>query len=350
MKQTLAKLSGKPLAFAPYPEFTAADVPQTVPCQPAIFNRDHLSRVTQCGFSKPLQELIEVLEAREYVERPLSTCDLGPATVVGGIIFTPDNRILHSSFLHPGLRDITATPPEVSERTVLINSMQGIRYFGHWLSDDVAAHEAFRGDSDLRALPLPGWSDARIYSRLFEQDWQGHMVIRSKALTLVRDLGFSLDKARRYRALRQRMRDNLGQPDERGKVVFLKRGPSGDPREIVNAAELETQLSAAGVMIVTAEGESEHFLRSMLDASVIITIEGSQDRHAIYALQDGGGMLTIAPPDRFYIASHEWARNLDMHSGIVIGTVAEGGFTVDPNEILSMVDQLLARVENPVQH
>ena len=98
--------------------------------------------------------------------------------------------------------------------------------------------------------------------------------------------------------------------------------------------------------IVTAEGQSRDFINSMLDASIIITIEGSQDRHALYALRDGGGMVTLAPPDRFYIATHEWARNLDMHSGIVIGTVAEGGFTIDPDEVLQMVDRLLGRTEN----
>ncbi|MBC9247873.1 glycosyltransferase family 61 protein [Paracoccus sp. 11-3] len=286
-----------------------------------------------------------MLTADHYTETPLATYDLRDATVIGGIIFNRDAPVLHSSFVQAGLSDILRSAP-VLEDTVLINSMAGLRYFGHWLGDDTSAFEAFRGQSNVISLPLPAWDNTPVYASLFNHDWSQQMVVRSRKLTLVRDLGFSRAKADRYRTLRDRLRQNFGTvPDNRTKIVFLRRGPTGDRREIANSAELENRLAAAGVSIVTAEGDTRQLISQMLDAAVIITVEGSQSRHATYNLRDGGGMLTLLPPDRFYVAAHEWLRCLDMHSGMVIGSMAESGFTIDPDEVLAMVDQLLMRID-----
>jgi hypothetical protein len=339
------KLFGRSITYGDYPPPVFETVPAMVPCRPAMFDPDHLSRVTCCAFGQSVPSLVEVMTARQYRETPLATYPIGEATVLGGTLITKGLPIFQSEMVTAKLSDVLADSPVLND-AVLANSMQGMRYFGHWLSDDASAFEAFRDHPELVSLPLQPWGDARLYARLFDQQWQQHMVIRSRSLTLVRDLGFSRRKAERYRQLRGRMRKQLGASDNAGRVVFLKRGPSGDPREIVNSAELEARLSAAGVKIVMAEGASEDFLRSMLDASIIITIEGSQDRHALYALREGGGMVTLLPPDRFYVATHEWVRNLDMHSGMIIGTLAEGGFTIDPDEVLQMVDRLLPLTEN----
>lgn len=341
----LRKRLRHPAARIDYPAPVFEGPGRTVPCRPALFDPDHLSRVTKCGFTKTVPQLAEVLSERSYTERPLAVYPLGPATAVGGMIFTQNGRLHLSHLVGASWRDTLSGSP-VRDEVVLINSMQGLRYFGHWLSDDVSAFEAFRGDARVLSLPLPAWGDVSPYADLFDQNWVQSPVIRARNMILVRDLGFSLYKAARYRTLRRRLRDRMETAGGTGKVVFLKRGPSGAPREIANSAELERRLSDAGVQIVKAEGGKD-FIHALLDAAVIITIEGSQDRHALYALRDGGGMLTLAPPDRFYIATHEWARNLDMHSGVVIGSVAEGGFTIDPDEVLGMADRLLTLAERP---
>lgn len=345
LRQAVSKLAGSRSVFSQLPPARHETVSQMVSCRPAVYNPDDLSRVTSCAFGRTLSELTRTLDADSYQEAPLARYDLGPATVIGGLIFSGDQVLLHSKFVHA-----KATDPfghhDLHGPVALANSMQGLRYFGHWLSDDVSAFEAARDKEPLVSLPLPDWSDATVYRDLFQQDWKQDMVIRSKSLSLLRDLGFSRAKADRYRRLRARMRQQITPSRSTGNVVFLKRGPSGDPREIANLQQLEAALTKAGVSIVTAEGDCRKMLSQMVDASVIITIEGSQDRHALYSLRDGGGMITIAPPDRFYVATHEWVRCLDMHSGIIVGKPAQGGFVVEPDEVLAMVDVLSARVEN----
>ena len=313
-------------------------------CRPAVYNHEHLERVQSCGFNRQLKDLVQTLDETSYLQAPLQSFHIGPATVIGGLIVTPERHIIHSSHVPVTLRDALAFT-ELRDRAVLANSMPGLRYFGHWLSDDVSAFEAASEDPDLLSLPLPNWSDATFYKNLFGQTWKEQRVIRTRSLTLLRDLGFSSAKAGRYRELRQKLRDRLGARG-RDKVVFLKRGPSGDPREIANLQQFEAALTSAGVSIVTVEGDPSEMVKQLVDAPVIITIEGSQDRHGIYTLRDGGAMITIAPPDRFYIATHEWARCLDMRSGVIIGKPAEGGFDVDPDEVLAMIDYMLPRVHN----
>ncbi|MDB6182111.1 glycosyltransferase 61 family protein [Paracoccus fistulariae] len=343
--KTFARLSGRRFEFDRTPPFKPTRAGKRVPCRPALFDPEHLSRVTQCAFGASLDDLHKVMTADHYIENPLETLELTDAIVIGGVIFADGKALIHSKFVHPGLGDVVKSTP-VMDDTVLINSMPGLRYFGHWLGDDTTAFEAYRQHPGLVSLPLPSWDNVPVYAGLFDHNWDQRMVLRSRKLTLVRDLGFSLDKADRYRTLRDRLRQNFGSlPENRSKVVFLRRGPSGDPRQIVNSSELERRLDAAGVQIVTAEGDTHQLIADMLDATIIISIEGSQDRHASYNLRDGGGMLSLLPPDRFYVSTHEWVRNLELNSGIVIGHAAEGGITIDPDEVLAMIDKLLARIE-----
>ncbi|MCZ0962735.1 glycosyltransferase 61 family protein, partial [Paracoccus benzoatiresistens] len=289
--------------------------------------------------------LVETLAATSFTEGPLATYRLGEATVLGGIVVTQDSRIFHSENVTASLKQVLASAPVATE-TILANSTQGLHYFGHWLGDDVSAFEAFRDHPGLVSLPLLPWSDAGLYRHLFDQHWRQQAVIRSRSLTLVRDLGFGQRKAERYRRLRARLRERLKAASR--EVVYLRRGPSGDKRQIANAEALERRLSDAGVAVLTAEQDGQQLVSGTLDAKLVITVEGSQACHAIYALRDSGSLLVLQPPDRFYAAPHEWMRVLDMNCGMVFGTHAQGGFAIDPDEVLSMVDRLLFMTENRV--
>lgn len=165
---------GKPFAYSPYPQPSLESVPRQLACRPALYNPDHLDRVTRCAFDKTLPQMVEVMEARHYTEGPLSRYRLGEATVIGGTIFTGCGPICHSLFVKTSAKDAFRSYP-VHDSVILANSMPGLRYFGHWLSDDVSAFEAYRGNPALMSLPLPSWSDIATYSTLFEHEWDQHM-------------------------------------------------------------------------------------------------------------------------------------------------------------------------------
>jgi hypothetical protein len=92
---------------------------------------------------------------------------------------------------------------QVNESVTLLNSMQGIRYFGHWLRDDCAAYEAVRDASRLMSLSLPAWANFPFYVNAFDQEWDVLDDFWTPELRLVRELGFSSDKRRRIELLRK---------------------------------------------------------------------------------------------------------------------------------------------------
>lgn len=313
--------------------------PQQVPCRQGHLDPEQLSRVTGCGFAATIESELEKLRATSWTENLPAIYDLGEAVVLGETVLTsegahylgprrPSGRELHNIAEYPS-------------GCTLLNSEQGLKYFGHWLRDDVAACELFRGMPDVVSLPLPDWGDCAFYRSAFAQEWPQVAALHTSALTLVRDLGFSLDKADRCRTLRQRLRDRLRPPaSSTMRMVYVRRGPTGQRRELANAEELESALVAAGVTILEPEKDTQGFVSRLLDCDIIISVEGSQAAHSIYTLRDGGGILILQPPDRFYNPHHEWARMLGMHYGTTIGETRPQGFHVYPEEVLAMLETL----------
>jgi hypothetical protein len=109
-----------------------------------------------------------------------------------------------------------------------------------------------------------------------------------------------------------------------------------------NQDEVEQAFTAAGIRIVEPGTDGEALVQNLLDAAVIVTIEGSQASHGVYTLAEGGALLILQPPERFYNPHHEWARLLGMRYGITVGQKDGPGFRIHPGEALRMIDRLMA--------
>lgn len=325
----------RPIRFEPVTE-----VAETLPCKPGLFDEAQLDRVVACGFKATLPDQIAKLRATQFVERPMQTATVRDAVVIAGEIFRAEGR----HFMSDRQLSLSAIAKieELDEPVTLANTEQGLKYFGHWLQDDCAMHRVLAEEIGGRMLSMqrPHWPDARIYERLFGQTWDERVAFRTPHLTLARDLGFSRKKRGEFDLLRAALRRTT-RPGEPGAIVYLARGTSGVPREVVNEAALTERLEAAGVRIVRPETGDET-VAALLDARLIITVEGSQACHAVYGLAAGGAMLILQPPDRFYNPHVEWTRLLGMDYGIVVGETREAGFHIHPDEVLSMIDRLLA--------
>lgn len=331
-------------SFADLPEPQAEYAPIQMTCRPALYEPEQLNRVTKCNLNRSLEFMMGLWTDTVWTEAPLSIYRLGPAVVLGGTVITSQARYWLRDYQVGLLRTLKTCvrEPEI----VLVNSLQGLKFFGHWLGDDCTAFEAFRDHAALRSVRRPAWSDIAFYEDAFCQSWQEQDIMQTENLIMLRDLGFSRRKAERYRTLRRRLRERVCERPAAGKIVFIRRGESAAKREITNWDELRQKLEDRGISIVTPEINTEHFVQSILDASLIITVEGSQACHAIYALKDGGGLLILQPPFQLHTAAQEWMRSLDLHCGMVIGRAEKDGFTIVPDEVLAMADRLLARSEN----
>lgn len=314
---------------------------ETVPCKPGIYDPDTLDRVVACGFGTPMERQMGKLDATEFVESPISVARLPDATVFGGEIFSHGRS--HFMVKRPRPWRALADVEDIDTPVTLANSEQGLKYFGHWLRDDCAMHPALTEDfgGTLLSMQRPRWSDAAVYERAFQQTWEDRVAFRTPELTLVRELGFNLRKQARIRKLRTRLRQAHDAADP-GSIVYLARGPSSAARDVANDDDLRQALSARGVKVVIPEGDGKALVETLLDARVIITVEGSQAAHGTYTLAEKGALLVLQPPTRFYNPHLEWVRLLGMDYGIVIGQARGNGFHIDPGEVLTMVDRLLA--------
>lgn len=339
----LSQAAGKGRKSAALPEETAPATRDAIPCRPALFDPGQLDRVLACGFGKSLAKELDKLQARSFSASPKKEYVLRDAVIAGGRIYTRQEHYFLSSA--SPLRALKKTM-QCHDTATLLNSLHGLKYFGHWLRDDCAVYEDVRDRPNLLSLERPDWPDARMYEHAFGQVWPEVSLARVGALTLYREMGFNRDKARRLRILRDRLRTACTASNA-GRIVYMRRGRQGAARDISNQDALETALSAAGVHVVEPGIAGQDLVREILDSEMIITVEGSQASHGVYCLADGGSMLVLQPPERFYNPHHEWARLMGMGYGITIGEKDERGFHIHPDEVLRMIDQLRAAAQGP---
>lgn len=287
-----------------------------------------------------MEKEIEKLEATRFTTSPMEIYEMGKACIIGSFVETRSTSywLGGAARLHNPLRKA-----EKFDGLVIANTHQGLTYFGHWLGDDCVAYEALAEFGDIRSMRRHAWPDCEGYQDLFEQRWQETSFATAERLFIQREIGFNSEKKQRFQLLRKRIRQKLEAPNK-GKIVYLERGPSGDRRAVLNEEHLKRELVDAGVCIVSPEKGVEATISQLLDAQVIISVEGSQVTHGIFTLADEGRLLVLQPPRRFYNPHHEWTRLMGMKYGIVIGQDDEtaDGFHISPDETLRMVDRLLA--------
>lgn len=334
MRRIFGRGSGK---FDPLPLSPLQTRFETVDCAPAHFVPEQLERVIGCGFTATLDREIRKLEATSWSETPTQACSIRDAIVLGGEILTPRTRhFLSSKSPYRAMFSALETHEEIG----VPNSVQGLMYFGHWLRDDCSAFELLREmGGKITSLRRPGWSDCKAYETRFGQFWEEKESFHARNLKIVRDIGFNLGKRRRLETLRSRIQSDRPEGG-RGGIVYLRRGRSGKVRHIVNEEPLLEGLAAMDVRVVEPEQGGEAVIRTCLGADLIITVEGSQAAHALYLLREGGSLLVLQPPDRFYNPHVEWTRMMGMRYGIVVGEAAAGGMHVHLSEIMSMIDRL----------
>jgi capsular polysaccharide biosynthesis protein len=219
------------------------------------------------------------------------------------------------------------------------SSFLGCHYFGHWLRDDCATDILASEMGAPVSMPTPRWPDRNQYLSLFGQRQVdlNHAFVRN--LILYDDVSQNEHKALRLRKLRERLRDSvLATPTD---VVYLKRGASGVSRQLVNERELIELLKKMSVRIVEPESiQTSRVIEELIDARLIISIEGSQISHALFCLRNQGALLVLQPPDRFYNPHMDWARALGMKYGALVGHPAGGGFFIPPKDLLRGIEMM----------
>lgn len=306
-------------------------------CRPALFVPEQLDRVKRCAFSRSLESEVEKLSTTRWTSRPAAICELRDVLVLGGHVFHGEGRnLLKDSGV---LKALFGTLRHI-DHVAVPNSFLGLHYFGHWLRDDCSGYELARSFGPVASISGLSYRDLPAYARWFEQNWDEWGGFFAKSATFFSDIGFGSSKANRLRRLRARVRERI-KPEGGAKVVLIRRELGDALREPRNEAELLTRLQQAGVRVVDGERAIEEVLPEIIDADVIIGMEGSQLAHAVMLLREGGAVIALQTPLRFYNPHHEWCRLLGMRYGTVIGSAVTDGFEIDGEEVIRMIDRVI---------
>lgn len=313
----------------------------TMECRRAIFVPEQLDRVIACEWGRSLESEVDKLLATKCESSSLSVCELRDVWVLGGHIFHRDGRNL---LRDAGLVDALSRTLESFDAVAIPNTYLGLRYFGHWLRDDCSGFECASDFGTMISVPLPDYRDAAGYSGMFGQVWQERKGFFAKRATFIADIGFSPEKAERLRVLRTRLRQKC-KSQETPSLVFIRRGGTDPRRDPLNEIALIEQMSRVGVQVVDGDRPIAETIAAILDAEIIIGVEGSQLAHAVHLLRQNGGLVVLQSPYRFYNPHHEWCRMLGMSYGTVVGRAVDGGFEIDLCDVMQMVECVLEKVQ-----
>jgi len=215
-------------------------------------------------------------------------------------------------------------------------------FFGHWLLEGLG-RELLAIDRDLPAINIanpirvhePGYRDLL---RL-----PGHNVelARVRNLWLIDDRGYNISHARRLLALRERLRSAIS--GKENPLVFMARGRTGAPRELLNIDAITAAvIKRGGIVIEPEQMAPRDIAAALVNAKMVVAVEGSVFAHAQLALPEGNAMLSIQPPDRFNSIHKGIADRSGLKFGFTVGKAGPGGFSLEPERLLRALDLLEA--------
>lgn len=226
--------------------------------------------------------------------------------------------------------------------SALVASRYGSTYFGHWITDDLPLMLAGAALAQPVAPTLPLSPHQRDYMRLCRLDRAVRDDVRFREIIVLEDFAQNDYKRERYLTLRERLRDGRKVVAHPG--VFLLRKGTGARRSLVNEEALaELFVRRGGRALCPEEHSTEEVLDACLGARVVMGVEGSHLAHAFLGVELGGAMLVLQPPHLFNAVMKGYCDALGMRFAFVVGHPAEGGFRIDPDAMLRMLDKLELR-------
>lgn len=247
-------------------------------------------------------------------------------------------------------------------------------YFGHWLMDGLSTSLIDTEDDGALMLPDPGsgvvaasrsrrwWNvvtgractgtgrtggltHADHYRRMLDLDPVPETLVRADRLITYRDWGQGSHKRARYQRMRQRIRDHFTASTP-STGVYIRRGTTGLVRMIENEDAICETLAARGWTILDiAEVSVEDLFYHIHGTRIVAGIDGSHLNHAILMLPDDGGLMVLAPPDRFTSTHMDHSRGAGLGSGYVVLEGLGGSYRTSAEAILKTADMMLEAID-----
>ena len=107
---------------------------------------------------------------------------------------------------------------------------------------------------------------------------------------MIKDFSQNSLKRKRYKVLRDRIKARFP-GNVRGECVYLRRGQTGTPRIIQNEDQILDFLIKRNFLVVDVASDSlDNIVKALMNAKIVVTMEGSHISHCIYACPENSGL------------------------------------------------------------
>jgi len=224
------------------------------------------------------------------------------------------------------------------DRGALFCTASGNKYFGQWLMDDCVTYSM----ASAEGVPVTTAQPVNTHTPDYE-NWLGMKPARLQSayfreLVMFDDFGQNRHKHLRFRAMSDQLLSHVNPKPHPG--VFILRGGTGELRLLHNEMQLAEHLrDRRGFRILDpSKTDVQTIVSTCAGARTVVGVEGSGLMHGILALQPGGSVLTLQPPDRFVRVYKDLTDRDLQYFGFVVGQAQGKGFLIDPVEVERTLD------------
>jgi len=308
---------------------------------PSLYLDGQLERIVGAPAESNVKWEIDCATKLSGVHRATIAYHFKTVALIKGSIYVDTLRFFLADDRHIRVKPTT----EVSEvdHAALVSSYYGTKYFGHWLRDDCIFH-VLADEIGIPTINIPTLNrpHADSYASLFEQDWTPTVRARLRNLTIFGDYSQNSLRLKQYQFLRERVAKKFPRGNYRS-FVYLKRGKLGQPRYVQNEEKIIQALARLGFVVLDSGTDSvDAMLAVLVNAKLVISIEGSHISHCVYAIPGDSALLVLQPADRFVANHREWSNCLGIRFGFAVGAAGENGYLFDEEEILRTIDLLVS--------
>jgi len=303
----------------------------------AIFDPADIERITGVTADDTITEQIRRTQACTAHHSATVAYELRDVVIANGHVFT--HKVYYRLGDQPAPLIARSDIPHLTDG-VLATTPYGIRYFGHWMGDDLPLHLAARDlGRPLSVLSEPTARQQELLKLLgFGTDAiQDAYVDR---LVIVDDSGQNSYKRERLARLRA-----LATPYARAKPalgVMLLRGQAGANRNLGNETEIADVARDRGLIVLDpARTGAEEILRACTGARIVLGVEGSQLTNGMLWMDTKGALVALQPPERFCMVLKDWCDAMGTRFAFVVGhQTSPREFRIDPDALRRLLDRL----------
>lgn len=310
---------------------------------PSVFLEEELGNILHYHPETTAEIEMHRIRGGEIVHDAAICWEIKDAYISGSTIYKKNYKKVHPQLAHSESAKSTLAEYENDSPLALASSFQGIKYFGHWLRDDVVTYLLAEQYGLPICFPTESWADKTTYAKTFQQHWKRYHQGNIKTLYLFQDYAQNTLRTKRYHLLRSKIRQTYRAKNAGGNV-YLKRGMTGNNvRNLINEDELIKTLEKLNFTILDITRDSLQFIiENLIDANLVITIEGSHQNHALYTLAEQGNLLILQPPSMFNNSAKDWCNVLDIKHGLTVCKPVENGFAVNIDSVQKVIGLMSA--------